>query len=163
MMSFSLRVAIADDDPGTLTSLTKMLGNLGHEVVAVAENGESLVNKCAATEPDVVITGPLSPEMTGRDAAAAVYTGRPIPILLCSRHCEPHLVLDAEHKHVFMYLVKPLRQEYLQVALTECRRWGSTETPEGEEKELSLSPVPRFSGAGCIANTAGRPIIQWSR
>src|SRR4051812_27657675 len=122
-MSFSLRIAIADNDPGTLTSLAKMLGNLGHEVVAVAENGESLVNRCAATEPDVVITGPLNPEMNGRDAAAAVYQGRPIPVLLCSHHCEPDLVLDAEHKHVFMYLVKPLCQENLQVALTECRHW----------------------------------------
>ena len=37
-------IAIADNDPGALTSLAKMLGNLGHEVVAVAENGESLVN-----------------------------------------------------------------------------------------------------------------------
>ena len=162
-MSFSLRVAIADNDPGALTSLTKMLGNLGHEVVAVARNGESLVNKCAATEPDVVITGPLIPEMTGRDAAAAVYHERQIPILLCSHHCEPDLVLDAERKHVFMYLVKPLRQEYLQMALTECRRWELTETLESEDNQLSLGPAPRFSGARMYREQSRPPYQQWSR
>ena len=64
-MSFSLRVAIADDDCVMRESLEQMLGNLGHEVVAVAENGESLINQCAMNEPDVVITGTLTPEMYG--------------------------------------------------------------------------------------------------
>jgi DNA-binding NarL/FixJ family response regulator len=162
-MSFSLRIAIADNDPGTLASLTKMVGNLGHEVVAVAENGESLVNKCAATEPDVVITGLLNPEMNGRDAAAAVYQGRPIPILLFSHHCEPDSVLDAEHKHVFMYLMKPLCQEYLQMALTECRHWGSAEPIQDEENYLTNSPASRISGARMYREHSRPPYHQWSR
>ena len=85
----SLRVAIADDDRGMRESLQQMLSNLGHEVVAVADNGESLINQCATTEPDVVITGTLTPEMYGADAAEAVYKSRPIPIILYSGHCEP--------------------------------------------------------------------------
>ena len=84
-MSFSLRVAIADHDPGTRMSLKAMLYKLGHEVVAIAENGTSLVKKCAVTEPDVVITGPLSPEMNGRDAAEAVYRNRAVPIIFSAR------------------------------------------------------------------------------
>jgi len=137
-MSFSLRVAIADDDPGMRESLRQMLRNLGHKVVAVAENGESLIRQCAQTQPDVVITGTLTPEMRGSDAAAAVYERQPIPIILYSHHCEPDLVLNAEHKHVFMFLVKPIRQEHLQAALKECRCTESNESAEGDENKVPV-------------------------
>ena len=140
-MSFSLRVAIADDDLGMRESLQQMLCNLGHEVVAVAENGESLINQCAMTEPDVVITGTLTPEMYGSDAAAVVYKSRPIPIILYSGHCEPHLVRNAEHKHVFMYLVKPICQEHLQAALKECHCTESNEPSEDDEQKIPVGPA----------------------
>ena len=140
-MSFSLRVAIADDDLGMRESLQQMLCNLGHEVVAVAENGESLINQCAMTEPDVVVTGTLTPEMYGSDAAAVVYKNRPIPIILYSSHCEPDLVLNAEHKHVFMYLVKPICQEHLQAALKECHSTESNEPSEGDEQKVPVGPT----------------------
>jgi len=91
-MSFCLRVAIADDDRVMRESLQQMLCDLGHEVVAVAENGEALISQCAMTQPDVVITGTLTPEMYGSEAAEVVYKSRPIPIILYSGHCEPNLV-----------------------------------------------------------------------
>ncbi len=87
----SLRVAVADDDLEMRECLQKMLCDLGHEVVAVAENGELLIDLCATTQPDVVITGTLTPQMHGADAAAHIYKSRPIPIILYSRHCEPDL------------------------------------------------------------------------
>jgi len=146
-MSFSLRVAIADDDRGMRESLQQMICNLGHEVVAVAENGESLINQCAMKEPDVVITGTLTPEMYGSDAAAAVYKSRPIPIILYSGHCEPDLVLNAEHKHVFMYLAKPICQEHLQAALKECQSIESDEPLEGDEKKVAVGPASGFFGS----------------
>jgi DNA-binding NarL/FixJ family response regulator len=137
-MSFFLRVAIADDDRGMREFLQQMLCNLGHEVVAVAENGESLINHCAMTQPDVVLTGTLTSEMHGSDAAALVYKSRPVPIILYSDHCEPDLVLNAEHKHVTMYLVKPIREEHLQAALKECHCRESNQPSEGDEKMVSV-------------------------
>jgi DNA-binding NtrC family response regulator len=148
-MAFSLRVAIADDDREMRESLRQMLSNLGHEVVAVAENGEALVNQCVMIQPDVVITGTLTPEMYGSDAAAAVYKSRPIPIILYSGHCEPDLVLNAEHKHVFMYLVKPIRQEHLQAALKECHECRCMELNELSVGDAIKIPVgPAFDSFG---------------
>jgi CheY-like chemotaxis protein len=88
-MSFSLRVAIADDDPAMRESLQQMLCDLGHEVVAMADNGESLIEQCAMTEPDVVITGTLTPKMYGSEAAGVVYKSQPIPLILYAGQCEP--------------------------------------------------------------------------
>jgi DNA-binding NtrC family response regulator len=137
-MSFSLRVAIADDECGIRESLEQMLRKLGHDVVAVAENGQSLIDQCALTKPDVVITSTLTPELYGADAAAVVYKSRPIPIILYSGHCEPDLVRNAEHKHVFMYLVKPICPENLQAALKECCCGRSNEPSQGDEKTVPV-------------------------
>jgi DNA-binding NtrC family response regulator len=165
-MSFSLRVAIADDDRGMRESLQQMLRNLGHEVVAVAEDGESLIDQCAMTEPDVVITGTLTPEMYGSDAAAVVYESRPIPIILYSGHCEPDLVLNAEHKHVFMYLVKPICQEHLQAALKECQECQCTELnapSEGDEKKVAVGPASGSFGSAPYREHSRPPYRQLPR
>jgi DNA-binding NtrC family response regulator len=143
-MSFSLRVAIADDDRGIRESLQEMLCKMGHEVVAVAENGQSLIDQCTLTKPDVVITSTLTPELYGSDAAAVVYENRPIPIILYSGHCEPDLVRNAEHKHVFMYLVKPICPENLEAALKECSYAESHEPLEGDEKTVPVSSEGSF-------------------
>ena len=131
-MNSSLRVAVADDDRKMCELLQEMLRNLGHEVVAVAENGDSLIQQCAVAQPDVVITGTLTPQMRGADAAAVIYNDRPIPIILYSKYCDPDLVINAEHKHVFMYLVKPISQEHLEAALKDCHRHESVECQETE-------------------------------
>ena len=146
-MTFSLRVAIADDERGMRETLRKMLGDLGHQVIAVAENGESLIDQCARTQPDVVITGTLTPEMYGSDAAAVIYESRPIPVILYSRHCEPDLVLNAEQKHVFMYLVKPICAEHLQAALKECYCATSEEPSKDDEKKVPVGPATESPGS----------------
>ncbi len=112
MATRSLRVAIADDDRWTRRFLQQMLEKLGHEVVAVAEDGQSLIKQCCAVRPDVVITDNLMPDMHGVDAAAVIYQRRAIPIILLSGYCDRDLVLDAEQKHVLLYLVKPISQPH---------------------------------------------------
>jgi len=144
-MAVSFRVVIADDERGMRETLQQMLCDLGHEVVAVAENGESLVNQCVRTQPDVVITGTLTPEMHGCDAAAVIYESRPIPILLYSGRCEADLVRNAEHKHVSMYLVKPICQEHLEAALKECMQ--SNEPSEDDENKAPVGPASESFGS----------------
>jgi len=143
-------------------SLRQMLCKLGHEVVAVAENGESLIIRCATTEPDVVITGTLTPDMRGSDAAAAIYRSQPIPIILYSSHCEPDLVLDAEHKHVRIYLVKPIFEEHLQAALKECHRSVWDEPSEGAEMTF-LVPASGWSRSAPYREPRRPPYRQLPR
>lgn len=150
LMSFSLRVAIADDDCRMCEFLQQMVHRLGNEVVAVAENGDSLIKQCAIAQPDVVLTGDLMPDMRGADAAAVIYTSRPIPIILFSGYCDRDRVLYAEQKHVFMFLVKPIIQEHLEVALEGCRRQGSnwsSETNEGNEHSVFVGAYPESFGS----------------
>jgi CheY-like chemotaxis protein len=121
MLSPPLRVAIADDDRSIRELLQQILRNLGHEVVAVAENGQSLVQQSAITEPDVIVTDNVMPDISGVDAAAIIYKRRPTRIILLSANCDRELVLDAEQKHVMVYLVKPVSQANLEAALGRCQ------------------------------------------
>jgi DNA-binding NarL/FixJ family response regulator len=119
-MSSSLRIAIADDDRSVRETLLRMLENLGHSVVVIAEDGRSLVDQCASVQPDVVITDNLMKTMSGLDAAADIYRARPTPIVLLSGYCNPTIVRNAEERHILVYLVKPVSQTHLEAALMRC-------------------------------------------
>ena len=131
-------------------------------MVAVAENGESLIKQCAMTQPDVVITGTLTPKMYGSEAAGVVYKSQPIPIILYSGHCEPDLVRNAEHNHVFMYLVKPIRQEHLQAALKECQQCHLRESnePSQEDEQMVLVGPRSWSSGSAPYRERSRPPYQ---
>ena len=146
----SLRVAVADDDRSMRELLQHMLRKLGHEVVAVADTGETLIQLCAAAKPDVIITDNLMPDLDGADAAAIIYAERPTPIILLSGYCDRNLVLDAEQKHVLIYLVKPISEANLRAALARCRALVAAEAESdgsGEESPVEhvLPPPPEES------------------
>ena len=120
-MTPSLRIAIADDDRSMRELLRKLLDDLGHRVVTSADTGRALIDGCAKSLPDVVITDNVMGDMTGLEAAAVIYRTSPIPIILLSGYCDPEMVRSAEERHILLYLVKPLNRDHLQVALVQCQ------------------------------------------
>ena len=145
MSTAQLRVAIADDDRSMREVLTQMLRNLGHEVVAIAENGRSLIEQCATAHPDVVITDNLMPDMRGVDVAAEIYSCQGTPVILLSGYCDREVVLDAEQSHVLLYLVKPISEPILEVALSGCRsraeQHSDGDDTRSEQVEVLVSAV----------------------
>ena len=108
-MNTPLRIAIADDEPDMRDYFKKSLPRLGHQVVAVAQNGRELVEQCRARHPDLVITDIKMPDMDGIDAAVQIYKERPIPVILVSAYHDPELIARAEADHILGYLVKPVK------------------------------------------------------
>jgi DNA-binding NtrC family response regulator len=127
--------------------LQQMLRNLGHKVVAMAETAESLIQQCFIALPDVVITGDLLPDMCGADAAAVIYKSLRIPIILFSGNCDRDLVVNAEQKDVFMYLVKPICQEHLETALEGCRGQDLHAPSRNNEDDEDSVLVSRYRGS----------------
>ncbi len=62
-MTDGLRIAVADDEPEMRDFFEKVLPRFGHQVVAVAENGNQLVSHCRELKPDLVITDIKMPEL----------------------------------------------------------------------------------------------------
>jgi response regulator NasT len=116
-MTQPLRIAVADDEPDMRDYFQKSLTRLGHQVVAVAQNGRELIERCRALQPDLVITDIKMPDMDGIDAAIAIHRERPVPIILVSAHHDPQLIERAEADHVLGYLVKPIKQADLEPAI----------------------------------------------
>jgi response regulator NasT len=99
MMQY-LRIAVADDEPDMRDYFKKSLSRLGHQVVAVAQNGRELVEQCRAVRPDLVITDIKMPDMDGIDAATQIDRDGPIPVILVSAFHEPELIARAEADHI---------------------------------------------------------------
>jgi response regulator NasT len=121
-MTTSLRIAVADDEPDMREYFQKSLLRLGHKVVAVAQNGQELVERCRALQPDLVITDIKMPEMDGIEAAIRIYKERPVPVILVSAFHDAALIARAEADHILGYLVKPIKQGDLEPAITLAAR-----------------------------------------
>jgi response regulator NasT len=112
-----LRVAVADDEKDTLEFFQEALPRLGHEVVAVAETGRQLVQRCLEMKPDLIITDIMMPDMDGIEAVAQVECERPVPVILVSAHHDAELIVRAGTDHVMAYLLKPVREADLNTAI----------------------------------------------
>jgi two-component system, response regulator PdtaR len=131
-MTRSLRIVVADDEPRMLQYFQKILSRLGHEVVGVAENGTQLVEQCARTQPDLVIT-----ELDGIDAANRIYEQFPLPVILVSAYSEDGLIRRAEADHVLTYLIKPIKQAELEPAIAiAMRRFEQFQATRQEASDL---------------------------
>jgi AmiR/NasT family two-component response regulator len=116
-MTRSLRIAVADDELDMRDYFQKILPIHGHQVVAVAQTGRELVELCASTHPDLVITDIKMPDMDGIDAAAQIYRKAAIPVILVSAYHDPEFIRRAEADHIMAYLVKPIKQADLEPAI----------------------------------------------
>ena len=121
-MNRSLKIAVADDEFDMRDYFQKILPILGHQVVAVAQNGIELVELCAKTHPDLVITDIKMPDMDGIDAATQIYRQAAIPVILVSAYHDADFIRRAEADHIMAYLVKPIKQADLEPAISIATR-----------------------------------------
>jgi response regulator NasT len=141
-MKQSLRIAVADDEPDMRDFYRRMLPRLGHAIVAEAQSGRELVDRCRAAAPDLVITDIRMPELDGIEAAALVYRDRPVPIILVSAYHDAELIERAEAEHVLGYLVKPIKLADLEPAIVVAiRRFQQV-----QELKEALARVKQLQG-----------------
>lgn len=122
MTNRSLRIAVADDEGFMRKYMQTILPRLGHQVIAVAETGRELVERCGQLQPDLVITDVSMPEMDGLEAAVAIYRERPLPIIVISGFHGPELIERTVVAHVMAYMVKPIKQSDLEPVIALAMR-----------------------------------------
>ena len=121
-MNRALRIAIADDESDMQEYYRTILPELGHVVVAVAETGRELIEKCREQHPDLVISDIKMRDMDGIAAAMQIYRDGPIPVILVSAYHDAELIRRAEADHILAYLVKPIKQANLEPAIAIVMR-----------------------------------------
>ncbi|MEW4567327.1 response regulator [Tautonia sp. JC769] len=121
-MTRPLRIAVADDEQDMRDYYRTILPVLGHEVVAACADGEELVERCRAVQPDLVIADIKMPGTDGIEASSRIERERPVPIILVSAFHDAELIERAETDHVLAYLVKPIKQADLEPAIAIALR-----------------------------------------
>ncbi len=144
-METKLRIAVADDEPDMQEYFKRILPRIGHEVVAIAENGRQLVSFCRELQPDLVITDIKMPDMDGIEASQNLHKeGIAVPVILVSAHHDRELVERAEADHVMAYLVKPVKQADLEPAIAlAMRRFQLYEAVKREAADLRQALADR--------------------
>lgn len=115
-MTKPLRICIADDEFDMRDYLARILPRLGHEVVAVAANGQELVADCQRLSPDLVITDVRMPELDGLAAVREIRRTQTTPVIIISAHQDSENSPNTPANHT-LFLTKPVNRESLQEAI----------------------------------------------
>jgi AmiR/NasT family two-component response regulator len=135
----SLRVLIADDEAIIRLGLRTVLEEMGHRVVGMATDGPSAVRLAAKEKPDLAILDIKMPDMDGLEVAEAITTKRRIPILMLTAYSDRGLVERASKLAVLAYLVKPIKEADLglaiELAMARFEEWQALEREATDLKE----------------------------
>ena len=132
-----LRILVAEDDPLVAVTLSDQLAELGHDVIAVASDGEEAVTMARQEDPDIAILDIKMPNRDGISAAEEITRDLDLPILMLTAYSERPLVMRAAEAGALAYLLKPVAAEELAASL-------SLALARHREKELLRSEIEKL-------------------
>ncbi|MCA8987570.1 MAG: response regulator [Planctomycetaceae bacterium] len=112
-----MRIIVADDEPDMREYFQTILSVLGHEVLAVAADGEELVARCIETIPEVVITDLRMPLLNGDEAIRRIWQRIPVPVVFISAFPFPEDLKLSAPTTALRYLNKPINRNQLREVL----------------------------------------------
>ncbi|MFE8306076.1 response regulator, partial [Acinetobacter baumannii] len=78
-------ILICDDEPLAVERLSRLVSQLGHQVIATAQHGKQALEMVQQFEPDVVLLDIQMPEMDGLSCAQHLAHFNPMPaIVFCT-------------------------------------------------------------------------------
>lgn len=118
------RVLVADDEASVRDLLTRVLGNAGHEVVAV-ESGEAALLRLARERFDILLVDKNLPGMDGLDVMRLVRDHHPhLRAIMITAFPTPASEQLARSLGVHSYMTKPFGIVTIVSAVDEAIRAG---------------------------------------
>src|SRR5256885_9562303 len=127
-----LRAVLVDDEQLARDELGYLLGKLGGvEVIGQAGNGIEALTTIDRLQPDVVFLDVQMPGLTGFEVARRMLDARAPSHIIFVTAYDQHAI-EAFEVNAVDYLLKPVEQGRLEVAVDRARRRvGTDRTPEG--------------------------------
>jgi two-component system chemotaxis response regulator CheY len=117
------RIVIVDDSRVMRMNIRTVIMRMGHEVVAEAADGSEAITACLLHNPDLVIMDITMPVMDGITSSKKILQNTPnMKIIMVSSLDHEEWVLEAIKGGAKNYLIKPVRAEILQQAISELLR-----------------------------------------
>lgn len=138
-----VRVLIVEDEYILAINLQETLESLGYTVVDIADSAEAAIDKATQLRPTLILMDiRLRGELDGIDAAEQIWEKLQIPVIYVTGYSDKSTVERATLTFPFGYILKPIREQELYVAIqTALNRY---------EREQFLSTVLRGMGDGVI-------------
>lgn len=135
-----MEILIVDDEPLARQRLLRMIEKLdGHHVIAQAENAEDAITAIEDHDPDLVL---LDVRMPGKDGLSLAHEisalDCPPAIIFCTAFDQ--YALEAFGTSAIGYLLKPIKSEQLEEALTKAQKLNKV--------QLAAAQAPADSGSG---------------
>ncbi len=100
------RILLADDHPGILKTISRLL-ETEFEVVGAVEDGQALISAAAPLQPDVVIVDISMPGINGIEAVRQLkQAGSTTKIIFLTIHEDPDFLAEALSTSALGYVVK---------------------------------------------------------
>ncbi|HIK08396.1 MAG TPA: response regulator [Trichormus sp. M33_DOE_039] len=139
----TIKVLVVEDEYILAINLQETLESLGYLVVDIADTAELAIAKATELRPNLILMDiRLRGEIDGIQAAEQIWHILQIPIIYVTGHSDKSTVERATVTFPFGYILKPIREQELYVAIqTALNRY---------EHEQFLSSVLREMGDGVI-------------
>ncbi len=115
-------ILIVDDEPLARSRMRRLVDALpGYQVCGEAENGEQALVLTAELSPDIILMDIRMPGMDGLEAARQISLAEHSPaVIFCTAYDD--YAVEAFQVQAIGYLMKPVRVEALEKALSQCAR-----------------------------------------
>lgn len=135
-----LRIAVADDDPRLRDYFKRALSLLGHQVVALAADGDELLAACLKCQPDLILTDLQMPRMNGVEAIRRIWQVMAIPAIVITGLPDRELFASSGAQQAPQCLLKPVPLAELRQAISRAALRGAAISQRGAA--ISQMSVP---------------------
>ena len=135
-------ILICDDEPLAVERLSRLVAQLGHQVVATAQHGKQALEMVQQFEPDVVLLDIQMPEMDDLTCAQHLAHFNPMPAIIFCTAFDEH-ALQAIQSQAKGYLLKPIAKAELETVLENVTKLTQAQLTNLEQKELMEEKVQR--------------------
>lgn len=128
-----LKVLIVDDSLIIRKKISKILENLGHEVVFDATNGQEAIDAYKNYKPDLVTMDITMPDMDGITAVKHIIKDdKEAKIIMVTSHGQEDMVIKSIQSGAVGYILKPITEEKMAQVIGEVFIEYAIETDEDE-------------------------------
>lgn len=127
-------ILICDDEPLAVERLSRLVTQMGHQVIATAAYGQQAIEMVQFYQPDVVLLDIQMPEMDGLTCAQYLRQLEPSPAIVFCTAYDQH-ALEAFKSHAEGYLLKPIMQQELQQVLDQLTKLTQAQMSNLKQKE----------------------------
>jgi two-component system, chemotaxis family, chemotaxis protein CheY len=132
-----LKVLVVDDSLIIRKKISKIVENLGHELVFAAINGQEAIDAYKKYKPDLVTMDITMPDMDGITAVQhIVKEDENAKIIMVTSHGQEDMVIKSIKSGAVSYILKPISEEKLAQVIGEVFIEYSTQI---EDDQLELT------------------------